>query len=66
MAAFDGVARSHKRVIVDERGTEEDKKETEEIIRILKVDFNQYEDKADTRNRECILAKLNKIIKEWI
>jgi len=49
-----------------ERATEDDKRETEEIIRILKVDFNQYEDKADTRNRESILAKLNKIIKEWI
>jgi len=62
----DGAARSHRRVVVDERATEEDKRETEDIIRILKVDFNQYEDKADTRNRESILAKLNQIIKEWI
>lgn len=49
-----------------ERSTDEDRRETEQIIRILRDVFNQYESPEDSQNREKILARLNMIVREWI
>lgn len=35
-------------------------------MRILREDYNNFEDDRDTRHREEILAKLNQLIKDWI
>ncbi|TNV83775.1 hypothetical protein FGO68_gene2709 [Halteria grandinella] len=53
-------------VVIVERATQEDHKETDVIKRILRDDYQQYEDEAQSRNREAVLAKLNSIIKDWI
>jgi poly(A) polymerase len=55
-----------KQAVFIEKSTEEDRRETQEIIKILREDYKQYEDEADTRKREIILAKLNDLIRNWI
>ena len=49
-----------------EQATLQDVEETKEIVSILKNDYEQYESRADTENRERILAKLNELVRSWI
>ena len=53
-------------LMIDDKATEDDKKVTLEIVKLLREDYNQYESEADTRKREEILGKLKDIIKTWI
>ena len=55
-----------KKTIMEVRSSREDEQESNEIVELLKNEYNQYESDADRKRREMILAKLNNIIKEWV
>lgn len=49
-----------------EESTEEDEWESKEIESILRNDYKLYESREESRQREEVLAKLNKLIKNFI
>jgi poly(A) polymerase len=52
--------------VSEEESDENDIIESEEIERILRIDYNLYESKEESRKREEVLGKLNDIIKKFI
>lgn len=52
--------------ISNEESTEEDELESKEIESILRNDYKLYESREESRQREEVLAKLNKLIKNFI
>ncbi len=52
--------------ISNEESTEEDQLESKEIENILRNDYYLYESREESRQREEVLAKLNKLIKNFI